>query len=91
MEHRCIECGFRIETLFLQYPPGNIRLVSCKAVADEYIECEFMIPVDVFVGNLMFPCFSSFNEAVAKHINSNLQHSGIKRLHKSFADLYKYA
>ncbi|KAB5569249.1 hypothetical protein DKX38_003042 [Salix brachista] len=31
------------------------------------------ILVDVFVGNLMFPCFSSFNEAVAKHINSNHQ------------------
>ncbi|XP_073263500.1 protein ARV 2 isoform X2 [Populus alba] len=46
MEHRCVECGFPIETLFLQYSPGNIRLLrcaNCEAVADEYIECEFMI------------------------------------------------
>ncbi|KAJ6940653.1 protein arv1 [Populus alba x Populus x berolinensis] len=46
MEHRCVECGFPIETLFLQFSPGNIRLLrcaNCEAVADEYIECEFMI------------------------------------------------
>ncbi|KAI9400023.1 hypothetical protein POPTR_002G181700v4 [Populus trichocarpa] len=59
MEHRCVECGFPIETLFVQYSPGNIRLMrcaNCEAVADEYIECEFMILVDVFVGNFMFIC-----------------------------------
>ncbi|KAJ9680986.1 hypothetical protein PVL29_020078 [Vitis rotundifolia] len=46
MELRCIHCGFPIKTLFLQYSPGNIRLMkceNCKAVADEYIECESMI------------------------------------------------
>ncbi|KAK8693681.1 hypothetical protein V6N13_071253 [Hibiscus sabdariffa] len=46
MEYRCVQCGFRIKTLFVQYSPGNIRLmkcVNCKAVADEYIECELMI------------------------------------------------
>ncbi|KAL7241914.1 hypothetical protein ACSBR1_014484 [Camellia fascicularis] len=49
MEFRCIECGFRIRNnkpLFVQYSPGNIRLMkceNCKAVADEYIECELMI------------------------------------------------
>ncbi|KAJ6328891.1 hypothetical protein OIU77_010550 [Salix suchowensis] len=46
MEPRCVECGFPIKTLFVQYSPGNIRLMrceNCKAVADEYIECEFMI------------------------------------------------
>ncbi|KAG6749690.1 hypothetical protein POTOM_046757 [Populus tomentosa] len=45
MEPRCVECGFPIKTLFVQYSPGNIRLMrceNCKAVADEYIECEFM-------------------------------------------------
>ncbi|KAB2003163.1 hypothetical protein ES319_D11G112100v1 [Gossypium barbadense] len=45
MEYRCVQCGFRIKTLFVQYSPGNIRLmkcVNCKAVADEYIECELM-------------------------------------------------
>uniref|UniRef100_A0A2P2MPP1 Protein ARV n=1 Tax=Rhizophora mucronata TaxID=61149 RepID=A0A2P2MPP1_RHIMU len=45
-EYRCVKCGFRIKTLFVQYSPGNIRLMkceNCKAVADEYIECEFMI------------------------------------------------
>ncbi|CAL5412582.1 unnamed protein product [Camellia sinensis] len=49
MEFRCIECGFRIRNnkpLFVQYSAGNIRLMkceNCKAVADEYIECELMI------------------------------------------------
>ncbi|KAJ4850256.1 hypothetical protein Tsubulata_018322 [Turnera subulata] len=46
MEHRCVECGFRVKQLFVQYSPGNIRLMkceNCKSVADEYIECEFMI------------------------------------------------
>ncbi|XAR65573.1 hypothetical protein NMG60_11009736 [Bertholletia excelsa] len=49
MEFRCVECGFRIgknKPLFVQYSPGNIRLlrcVNCNAVADEYIECEIMI------------------------------------------------
>ncbi|XP_028091244.1 protein arv1 homolog [Camellia sinensis] len=49
MEFRCIECGFRIRNnkpLFVQYSPGNIRLMkceNCKAVADGYIECELMI------------------------------------------------
>lgn len=44
--YRCVECGFPIKTLYIQYSPGNIRLMKCgicKAVADEYIECEFMI------------------------------------------------
>ncbi|TQD85841.1 hypothetical protein C1H46_028620 [Malus baccata] len=43
MEYRCVECGGRMTTLFVQYSPGNIRLMkcgNCKAVADEYIECE---------------------------------------------------
>lgn len=49
MEFRCIECGFHIrgkKSLYVQYSPGNIRLMkceSCRAVADEYIECEVMI------------------------------------------------
>ncbi|EYU31229.1 hypothetical protein MIMGU_mgv1a023950mg [Erythranthe guttata] len=41
-------CGFPIKTLYIQYSPGNIRLMrcgKCKAVADEYIECELMILV----------------------------------------------
>ncbi|KAI8572973.1 hypothetical protein RHMOL_Rhmol01G0242900 [Rhododendron molle] len=48
MGFRCIECGFRIgnnKPIFVQYSPGNIRLMrceNCKAVADEYIECEIM-------------------------------------------------
>ncbi|OEL23450.1 hypothetical protein BAE44_0015525 [Dichanthelium oligosanthes] len=43
---RCVGCGGRVKTLFVQYSPGNIRLMkcdNCKAVADPYIECEFMI------------------------------------------------
>ncbi|XVF80345.1 hypothetical protein PTKIN_Ptkin15bG0062600 [Pterospermum kingtungense] len=46
MEYRCVQCGFPIKTLFVQYSPGNIRLMkceNCKSVADEYIECELMI------------------------------------------------
>ncbi|XP_047315680.1 protein ARV 1 [Impatiens glandulifera] len=49
MDFRCIECGFHIrskKSLYVQYSPGNIRLMkceSCRAVADEYIECEIMI------------------------------------------------
>ncbi|XP_030465753.1 protein ARV 2-like [Syzygium oleosum] len=46
MEYRCVQCGFRIKKLYVQYSPGNIRLMkceNCKAVADEYIECELMI------------------------------------------------
>ncbi|XP_043706028.1 protein ARV 2-like [Telopea speciosissima] len=48
MEPRCVHCGFGIKTLFVQYSPGNIRLMkceNCKEVADEYIECEIMIPL----------------------------------------------
>ncbi|KAM7275906.1 hypothetical protein ACFE04_017772 [Oxalis oulophora] len=46
MEYRCVQCGFKVNKLFVQYSPGNIRLMkceNCKEVADEYIECEFMI------------------------------------------------
>ncbi|XP_020096587.1 protein arv1 homolog isoform X3 [Ananas comosus] len=42
---RCVSCGARVGALFVQYSPGNIRLMKCdecKAVADPYIECEFM-------------------------------------------------
>ncbi|KAL0291742.1 UNVERIFIED_CONTAM: protein ARV 1 [Sesamum calycinum] len=45
-DFRCVQCGFPIKTLYIQYSPGNIRLMkcgNCKAVADEYIECEVMI------------------------------------------------
>ncbi|XP_055829442.1 protein ARV 2 isoform X2 [Solanum dulcamara] len=45
---RCVQCGFSVTTLYIQYSPGNIRLMkcgNCKAVADEYIECELMILV----------------------------------------------
>ncbi|KAJ7963394.1 putative Arv1 [Quillaja saponaria] len=46
MAYRCVQCGFPIKTLYVQYSPGNIRLMkceNCKAVADEYIECEVMV------------------------------------------------
>ncbi|RZC48217.1 hypothetical protein C5167_041154 [Papaver somniferum] len=46
MMFRCIHCGCKIKLLFIQYSPGNIRLMkcgNCKVVADEYIECEIMI------------------------------------------------
>ncbi|KAF2549513.1 hypothetical protein F2Q70_00019161 [Brassica cretica] len=45
-EYRCVGCGLRVKSLFIQYSPGNIRLMkcgNCKEVADEYIECERMI------------------------------------------------
>ncbi|KVI09512.1 Arv1 protein [Cynara cardunculus var. scolymus] len=46
MNFRCVQCGYHIKILYVQYSPGNIRLMKCKncrAVADEYIECEIMI------------------------------------------------
>nr|XP_043632339.1 protein ARV 2-like [Erigeron canadensis]XP_043632340.1 protein ARV 2-like [Erigeron canadensis] len=46
MRYRCVQCGHYLETLYVQYSPGNIRLMkcqNCRAVADEYIECEIMI------------------------------------------------
>ncbi|KAL9231640.1 hypothetical protein vseg_006841 [Gypsophila vaccaria] len=46
MKYRCVECGLKLERLYIQYSPGNIRLVKCSncmSVADEYIECELMI------------------------------------------------
>ncbi|KAK6922330.1 Arv1 protein [Dillenia turbinata] len=46
MDTRCVHCGSQIKVLFIQYSPGNIRLMTCehcKAVADEYIECEILI------------------------------------------------
>lgn len=42
----CVNCGSPVIALYIQYSPGNIRLTKCakcKAVADEYIECEMMI------------------------------------------------
>ncbi|XP_027117247.1 protein ARV 2-like isoform X3 [Coffea arabica] len=45
-DFRCVECSFPIKSLYIQYSPGNIRLMkcgNCKKVADEYIECEVMI------------------------------------------------
>ncbi|KAK7336444.1 hypothetical protein VNO77_16986 [Canavalia gladiata] len=48
MGYRCIQCGFSVKALYVQYSPGNIRLMkceNCRAVADEYIECEIMILV----------------------------------------------
>ncbi|KAK7275463.1 hypothetical protein RIF29_16580 [Crotalaria pallida] len=48
MGYRCVQCSFPINSLYVQYSPGNIRLMkceNCKAVADEYIECEIMILV----------------------------------------------
>lgn len=46
MELRCVQCGHRVEKLYIQYSPGNIRLVkceNCKSIADDYVECELMI------------------------------------------------
>ncbi|XP_021738619.1 protein arv1 homolog [Chenopodium quinoa] len=46
MDPRCVKCGRGIEKLYIQYSPGNIRLLKCgdcKSVADEYIECDLLI------------------------------------------------
>ncbi|XP_074582257.1 protein ARV 2-like isoform X3 [Curcuma longa] len=43
---RCVNCAREMPSLYVQYSPGNIRLMKCeycRAVADPYIECEFMI------------------------------------------------
>ncbi|KAF9618674.1 hypothetical protein IFM89_002369 [Coptis chinensis] len=45
MVFKCVHCGYKVNSLFIQYSPGNIRLMkceNCKEVADEYIECEIM-------------------------------------------------
>ncbi|XP_065869647.1 protein ARV 1-like isoform X2 [Euphorbia lathyris] len=34
MEYKCVECGFEIKTLFVQYSPGNIRLMKCIILID---------------------------------------------------------
>ncbi|XP_039131324.1 protein ARV 1-like [Dioscorea cayenensis subsp. rotundata] len=42
----CVNCWSQVNTLYIQYSTGNIRSMKCdnrKAVADTYIECEFMI------------------------------------------------
>ncbi|CAK9319250.1 unnamed protein product [Citrullus colocynthis] len=44
--NRCVQCGFRMNQLFVLYSPGNMHLMkcdNCKSVADEYIEFEVMI------------------------------------------------
>ncbi|KAK4382603.1 protein ARV 1 [Sesamum angolense] len=74
LQHHLHPCGFPIKTLYIQYSPGNIRLMkcgNCKAVADEYIECEVMsllwksvlayLLLDIYagcviLGNLIFLC-----------------------------------
>ncbi|KAG7557980.1 Arv1 protein [Arabidopsis suecica] len=42
----CVECGHKVKSLFIQYSPGNFRLMkceNCEEVADEYVECELLI------------------------------------------------
>ncbi|CAO2170958.1 unnamed protein product [Urochloa humidicola] len=63
---RCVGCGGRVKTLFVQYSPGNIRLMkcdNCKAVADPYIECEFMIIlIDLILHKTRAYCHILFNK-----------------------------
>ena len=28
-DFRCVQCGFPVKTLYIQYSPGNIRLGKC--------------------------------------------------------------
>ncbi|KAM3278611.1 hypothetical protein ACQJBY_046094 [Aegilops geniculata] len=65
---RCVGCGRRVRTLFVQYSPGNIRLMKCdvcKAVADPYIECEFMGILCQFI--LMHIVLDAFRISVSKN------------------------
>ncbi|CAF1923437.1 unnamed protein product [Brassica oleracea] len=52
-EYRCVGCGFKVKSLFIQYSPGNIRLMkcgNCKEVADEYIEPKiFKLSINTFL------------------------------------------
>jgi len=41
MEPRCVECGFPIKTLFVQYSPGNIRLMRCVNLSLSFIYPNF--------------------------------------------------
>ncbi|CAN1293135.1 Protein ARV 1 [Linum perenne] len=90
MGYRCVECGFPITILYVQYSPGNIRLIkceNCKAVADGYIECEFMVTMDFLVGNSLFLCV--FLLATRIMLNSSLTFSRLCFLHdhKTFTTL----
>ncbi|KAL1215934.1 Protein ARV 2 [Cardamine amara subsp. amara] len=45
-EKRCVECGHKVKSLFVQYSPASFRLMkceNCEEIADEYVECEIMI------------------------------------------------
>ncbi|XLR09880.1 hypothetical protein S83_037818 [Arachis hypogaea] len=48
MGYQCVRCSFPIKSFYVQYSPDNIRLMKCekcKAIADECLECEIMIPM----------------------------------------------
>ncbi|KAL0700498.1 hypothetical protein Bca4012_056620 [Brassica carinata] len=75
-EYRCVGCGFRVKSLFIQYSPGNIRLMkcgNCKEVADEYIECERMIIfIDLVLHRPKVYRHVLFNEINQENVN--IQH-----------------
>ncbi|XP_010422711.1 PREDICTED: protein arv1 homolog [Camelina sativa] len=73
---RCVECGHKAKSLFIQYSPGNFRLMkceNCEEVADEYVECELMI---IFI-DLILHKTKAYRHLLYNVVNqgtSNLQH-----------------
>ncbi|XP_010428386.1 PREDICTED: protein arv1 homolog [Camelina sativa] len=73
---RCVECGHKAKSLFIQYSPGNFRLMkceNCEEVADEYVECELMI---IFI-DLILHKTKAYRHLLYNAVNqgtSNLQH-----------------
>ncbi|KAK6128388.1 hypothetical protein DH2020_037864 [Rehmannia glutinosa] len=58
-DFRCVQCGFPIKTLYIQYSPGNIRLMRCEKLQSQLlVEVGFVIP---YFGSL----YPLFNKSVA--------------------------
>lgn len=73
MEYRCVKCGFRIKTLFVQYSPGNIRLMKC-------VIYHFLL--SIFPSNFQFFQFTiNFATTPPSPFTGELQSSG-RRVHR---------
>ena len=50
-EYRCVGCGFKVKSLFIQYSPGNIRLMKCVSFTI-LIDFKFRVLDHVYPGFL---------------------------------------
>ena len=69
--YRCVECGFRIKTLFVQYSPGNIRLMKCVSthfVFFPFLSFSFLSSLNsIYTVQLIF-WFVGFDRRIAKQL-----------------------